>query len=140
VEAAIQHFNATTNELQAKIGQAQNRWLDLDAAEEVLQLQKDAQQLLTDVGVFEISLTRSREVDERAAFDFESKATEFENAANYHRDQAKMMFHFMLGTVVFAALVILGLFLDIWFWPLSLMGINLCRYKKHNFQGMSCGG
>ncbi len=89
--------------------------MDLEAAEEILLLPTEAKQLLDSVGLFERNLTRAKEVDDRAAVDFESKAKEFAAAALYHRKQARSIFCFMMATVVFAAIVICILFV---FWPL----------------------
>jgi uncharacterized membrane protein (DUF485 family) len=110
----VNQLNTITNALNVEISHAQQKWVSLEATNEALQLPQQAKDLLDSVGLYERNITRSKEVDERAAVDFESKATEFQTAADYHRKQAVMIFWTMAVTVVMAALVIIVLFLGVW--------------------------
>lgn len=110
----VNQLSVITNELNNQISRAQHKWLDLEATSEALQLPQKAKDLLDSVGQYERNITRSKEVEERAAVDFESKATEFQTAADYHRKQAVMIFWIMVATVVVASIVIIALFLGVW--------------------------
>lgn len=110
----VNQLHNITNELNLQISHAQQKWLSLEATNEALQLPQQAKDLLDSAGLYERNITRSKEVEERAAVDFESKATEFQTAADYHRKQAVMIFWTMAVTVVMAAFVIIVLFLGVW--------------------------
>lgn len=113
-QSELNQLTPITNELNLQISQAQAKWMELEATNEALQLPQKAKDLLDTVGQYERNITRSNEVEDRAAVDFESKAKEFETAADYHRNQAVQIFGVMVGTVVTAVVVIGILFIGIW--------------------------
>lgn len=98
--------NRQVAELNAELNRAQSEWYTAEAAQELIALRENAKNLLSEAGNLETSLAKGDALDQRAAFAFEAKEAEFDEAAQSHRRQANLTLVALLFLVAGASYLI----------------------------------